>query len=270
MIVAGCDVGSRTGKVVILNGEDILATSIVPRAIDAGATAKAAMEQALMRAALSLDDLRYVVGTGWGKLSVPFAQQMITEIAAQSRGANRVDPGIRTVIDMGGQDCKVLRVDGRGIVSDFVTNDKCASGTGRFLEDIARVLAVRLEDLGAISLRSERPVKISTQCSVFAKSEVVSLIAEKKAVTDIVAGIHAAIVSRLLTLLHRLGIEEKLLLSGGVGKNVGLVQRLEERLGIKLVKPAIDPQLIGALGAALAARHALQGEAVATRIDCRA
>jgi len=260
VIVAGCDVGSRTGKVVIMSGGEILASSIVLRSTDAVATARAAMQQALAHAALSMADLQYVVGTGWGKLNIPFARQMITEIASQSRGANWIDPAIRTVIAMGGQDCKVLRVDGRGIVSDYVNNDKCASGTGRFMEDIARVLGLRLEDLGEISLRSESPVTISTQCSVFAKSEVVSLIAEKKAVTDIVAGIHAAIVSRLLTLLHRLGIEEKLILSGGVGKNVGLVQRLEERLGIKLVKPAVDPQLIGALGAALAARHALQGE----------
>lgn len=256
MIVAGCDVGSRTGKVVIMDDGRVLAWNIVPRSVNFAETARQALDGALAQAGLTLEDVGYIIGTGYGKGRIPFAQGSATEIACQSAGAAWLEPRVRTVIDMGGQDCKVLRTDGRGLVSDFVMNDKCASGTGRFLEDIARILEVSLEEMGPLSLEATAPVSISSQCSVFAKSEVVSLIAERQTVRDILAGIHEAVVRRLVTLVHRLGLEEPVLFSGGVAKNAGLVRRVKERLGIDLVSPSIDPQVIGALGAALLAQRA--------------
>ena len=256
MIVAGCDVGSRTGKVVLMEGRRVLAWYVVPRSVNFAETAQQAFEGALARAGVRAEDVGYVVGTGYGVARIPFANEPATEIACQAAGAAWVEPGIRTVIDMGGQDCKVLRTDGRGLVSDFVVNDKCASGTGRFLEDIARILEVGLEEMGPLSLEATAPVSISAQCSVFAKSEVVSLIAERVTVRDILAGIHEAVVRRLVTLVHRLGLEEPVLFSGGVAKNAGLVRRVKERLGIDLVSSSIDPQAIGALGAALLAQRA--------------
>ncbi len=256
MIVAGCDIGSRTGKVVIMDGAKVLSWHVVPRSVNFAETAQQAFDGALAQAGLKTSDVGYVVGTGYGKARIPFAQESATEIACQSAGAAWVDPRVRTIIDMGGQDCKVLRTDGRGLVSDFVMNDKCASGTGRFLEDIARLLEVGLDEMGPISLESTEPVNISAQCGVFAKSEVVSLIAERMLVRDILAGIHEAVVRRLVTLVYRLGLEEPVLFSGGVAKNAGLVSRVKERLGIELVTPNIDPQVIGALGAALLAQKA--------------
>jgi predicted CoA-substrate-specific enzyme activase len=261
MIVAGCDIGSRTGKVVLMHGGQVLGWSIVPRRVDCAETAQEAMARVLAQVGLDMGDLSYIVGTGYGKARIPFAQEVATEIACQSAGAAWIEPAVRTVIDMGGQDCKVLRTDGRGMVSDFVMNDKCASGTGRFLEDIARVLEVDLEEMGPLSLESTEEVSISAQCSVFAKSEVVSLIAERVAVRDILAGIHEAVVRRLVTLVHRLGLEERVLLSGGVAKNAGLVGRVRERLKVELVSPAVDPQVIGALGAALIAQRAVGASA---------
>ncbi len=256
MIVAGCDIGSRTGKVVLMNDGSVVGLQIVPRSVNFAETAQKVFDAALSQAGLKAEDVRCVVGTGYGKARIPFAQESATEIACQSAGAAWVYPTVRTIIDMGGQDCKVLRTDGRGLVSDFVMNDKCASGTGRFLEDIARILEVGLEEMGPLSLEATDPVSISAQCSVFAKSEVVSLIAERKLVRDILAGIHEAVVRRLVTLVHRLGLEEPVLFSGGVAKNAGLVRRVKDRLGIELVSPSIDPQAIGALGAALLAQKA--------------
>ena len=239
-----------------MEGGRVLGWQIVSRSVNFGETAREAFEGALARAGLVRDDVGYVIGTGYGKGRISFARDSATEIACQSAGAAWIEPRVRTVIDMGGQDCKVLRTDGRGLVSDFVVNDKCASGTGRFLEDIARILEVGLEEMGTLSLEATAPVSISAQCSVFAKSEVVSLIAERKAVRDILAGIHEAVVRRLVTLVHRLGLEEPVLFSGGVAKNAGLVRRVNERLGIVLVSPTVDPQVIGALGAALLAQRA--------------
>jgi predicted CoA-substrate-specific enzyme activase len=179
---------------------------------------------------------------------------MITEITCHARGAFFVHPETRTVIDIGGQDSKVIRLDGQGRNVDFQMNDKCAAGTGRFLEVMAHALEVNLEDLGGLSLSAQRTIQISSMCTVFAESEVVSLIAENQPKEVIIRGLHDAIADRILGLVRRVGVEEKVTLTGGVAKNEGVVRALEERLAVRLFVPP-EPQIIGALGAALLARE---------------
>ena len=259
MIVAGCDVGSTTGKVVIMEDDRILSYSIVRVRPESELTAQEAMDEALGKANLNLNQIQYCVGTGYGRVHIPFANETVTEIACHGRGAYWIDPSIGTVIDIGGQDSKVIKIDGKGIVQDFAMSDKCAAGTGMFLEDIAGVLELKLEDLGPMSLQAKEVIKISNQCSVFALSEVISLVAEGKTIPDIVAGINDSVASRMISMVVRIVLEEKAILSGGVAKNIGVCQNLEEKLGVKLVNPfPVDPQVIGALGASLFAKVALE------------
>jgi predicted CoA-substrate-specific enzyme activase len=208
---------------------------------------------ALREAKIQKEELLGIVTTGYGRASFPLADKRITEITCHARGAFFVHPETRTVIDIGGQDSKVIRLDGQGRNVDFQMNDKCAAGTGRFLEVMAHALEVNLEDLGRLSRSATRTIQISSTCTVFAESEVVSLIAENQPKEVIIRGLHDAIADRLLGLVHRLGIEEQVALTGGVAKNEGVVHALEERLGVKLFVPP-EPQIIGALGAALVAR----------------
>jgi len=259
MIVAGCDIGAVTGKVVIMEDDRILSHSIVRVRPESELTAQEAMDEALEKAGLSFDQIDYCIGTGYARIHIPFADETVTEIACHGKGAHWIDPLIRTVIDIGGQDSKVIKIDDRGMVQDFAMNDKCAAGTGMFLEDIAGVLELKVEDLGPISLQAKEVIKISNQCSVFALSEVISLVAEERAIPDIVAGINDSVASRMISMVYRIGLEEKAILSGGVAKNAGVCQHLEEKLGVKLVDPSpVDPQVIGAIGAALFAKTALE------------
>jgi len=258
MIVAGCDVGSLTGKAVILKDGKILSYSIVPTTPKPEITSRNAMEEALKRSNLSLDDLDYVIGTGYGRVKIPFANSQITELTCHGKGAHYFIPSIRTIIDVGGQDCKVIKVDSKGKILDFAMNDKCAAGTGRFLEVMAKTLELKLEELGPISLKSKNQAKITAQCSVFAETEVVSLMADGVEVSDIVAGIHDAVASRIMSLVYRVGLEEDLTITGGVAKNVGVVTYLEKRLGVSSKKLPEDPQIIGAFGAALLAEETFE------------
>jgi predicted CoA-substrate-specific enzyme activase len=253
MIVAGCDVGSLTGKAIILKDGKILATSIVPTTPKPEKTAQNAMEKALQDGNLSLEDISYIVGTGYGRVKIPFANSEVSELTCHGKGAHSFIPSIRTIIDMGGQDCKVIKVDKNGKILDFAMNDKCAAGTGRFLEVMAKTLELKLEELGPISLQSKSQAKITAQCSVFAETEVVSLMADGVEVADIVAGIHDSIASRIMSLVYRVGLEEDLTITGGVAKNIGVVAYLEKKMGVMAKKLPIDPQLMGALGAALIA-----------------
>lgn len=255
MIVAGCDVGSLTGKAVILEDGEILSYSIVPTTPKPARTAQDAMDEALKKGNLSLDKIDYIVGTGYGRVKIPFANSELSELSCHGKGAHSLIPSIRTIIDVGGQDCKVIKVDKNGKILDFAMNDKCAAGTGRFLEVMARTLELYLEELGPISLESKNQAKITAQCSVFAETEVVSLMADGVEVSDIVAGIHDAIASRIMSLVYRVGLEEDLTITGGVAKNIGVVAYLEKRLGVLSKKLPVDPQLIGALGAALTAKE---------------
>ena len=260
MIVAGCDVGSLTGKAVILKDGEILAYSIVPTTPKPERTAKNAMDAALENGELALDEIEYIVGTGYGRVKIPFANSELSELSCHGKGAHSFVPSIRTIIDVGGQDCKVIKVDKNGKILDFAMNDKCAAGTGRFLEVMAKTLELKLEDLGPISLQSKNQAKISAQCSVFAETEVVSLMADGVEVADIVAGIHDAIASRIMSLVYRVGLEQDLTITGGVAKNIGVVAYLEKKLGSETKKLPVDPQLMGALGAALTAKEKLQSQ----------
>ncbi len=253
MIVAGMDIGSITTETIILQDHQILSSTILPTGANSRRAAERSLAAALEQARIKQEDLTAIVTTGYGRASFSSAKRMITEITCHARGAFFVHPQTRTVIDIGGQDSKVIRLDGQGRNVDFQMNDKCAAGTGRFLEVMAHALEVTVEDLGRLSLSASRTIKISSMCTVFAESEVVSLIADNQPKEVIIRGLHDSIADRVLGMVTRVGMEEEVTLSGGVAKNQGVVRALEERLGVKLFIPP-EPQIIGALGAALMAK----------------
>ena len=253
MIVAGVDIGASTSKAMLLSGDQMLSHSIIATGAESANSARLAMEEALNHANLSLRDIGYIVATGYGRVIVPFAQETVTELSCHARGANWLFPSARTILDMGGQDCKAIRCDETGRLQNFMMNDKCAAGTGRFLELMARVLGLSLEELGELSLEATAEVRINSTCAVFAKSEVTSLIREGKDKREVLAGLHSAISARVFNLLRGVGIEPDLVITGGIGKNAGVVRKIEERVGLKALLPE-EPQIVGALGAALFAR----------------
>lgn len=254
MKVAGCDVGSTAGKAVILQDGIVLSSVIIPCTPNPVKTATLVMNKAIQEAGLSsMEEIDYTVGTGYGRLKIPFANENISEITCHGVGACWLSPDIRTVIDIGGQDCKVIGLNDEGRVVDFVMNDKCAAGTGRFLEAMCRVLQLTLDDLSATSLESKKPAQITSQCSVFTESEVITLLNDGREVSDVVAGIHQAIAGRLLSLVRKVGQRERITVSGGCAKNSGLTKILEEKLGSKMQPLSYDPQFLGALGAAVLA-----------------
>jgi predicted CoA-substrate-specific enzyme activase len=254
MIVAGMDIGSMTTETVILRDGEILASIIMPTGANSRKAAERCLSAALQKAGLKQEEISAIVTTGYGRASFPQTTKMITEITCHARGAYFVHPKTRTVIDIGGQDSKVIRLDAQGRNVDFQMNDKCAAGTGRFLEVMAHALEVKVEELGKLSLGAPRTIKISSMCTVFAESEVVSLIADDQPKEVIIRGLHDSIADRVLGMVNRVGIEEEVTLTGGVAKNEGVVRALEERLGIRMFIPP-EPQIIGALGAALLARN---------------
>jgi len=223
------------------------------------------IEQALGQVDLPFDEIAYVVATGYGRINVPFADRQITELTCHARGLVSLFPSVRTALDIGGQDAKGLKIkDGKLI--NFVMNDKCAAGTGRFLEVIADTLGLKLEDLGSISLKSRNKVNISNTCTIFAQQEVISRISEGVAIEDIVAGLHQAIASRAVGMLRRLKIEPDVAFTGGVAKNIGVVKAVREELGCEVLIPE-DPLISGALGAALVGKEIVlkalaKGEAI--------
>ena len=257
---AGVDVGSTQTKAVVINE----AKNIVGRAlIDTGANvvnaAEQAYAQALTNANVREEEVEYVIGTGYGRYRVTFGNTQVTEISCHGRGAVHMFPGTRTVIDMGGQDTKAIRVRPSGEILDFCMNDKCAAGTGRFLGAAASALNIPLDQLGPTALRAERPVRISTTCTVFAESEVLSWVGRGKKIEDILQGVHQSIAARSIGLLRRVGIEEEITFTGGVTRNIGMVEALQKSLGTKL-NVSGDSHYIGALGAALfALDHVLAG-----------
>ncbi|UCH61164.1 MAG: 2-hydroxyglutaryl-CoA dehydratase [Anaerolineales bacterium] len=248
---AGVDVGSTQTKAVIVDEHG----RIISRAlIDTGANVVKAAENAyqtcLDNGNLREEEVEYVIGTGYGRYRVTFGNTQITEISCHARGAVNMFPHTRTVLDMGGQDTKAIRVNANGDVLDFCMNDKCAAGTGRFLGAASAALEIPLDDLGPTALKAERPVRISTTCTVFAESEVLSWLGKGKKIEDILLGVHQSIASRSIGLLRRVGIDEQITFTGGVAKNVGMVKALEQNLGLNLnVSP--ESHFMGALGAAL-------------------
>jgi (R)-2-hydroxyacyl-CoA dehydratese activating ATPase len=262
LCVAGVDVGSTLTKVVLHNG-DFLASAIDRTQVDYVGAARRLLAEVLGRAGRAPDDLTYVVATGYGRRRIPFASREITEITCHARGVRELFPAASTVIDVGGQDAKGIKLNAQGKVVNFAMNDKCAAGTGRFLEVMAASLGLPLDELGTRGLGGGSPVSVSSICTVFAEQEVAQHLAAGVPVEDVLAGLHAALASRILVMVRRLGIEQQIVLTGGCAHNPALVRALAERLGAPVVTPP-EPMLTGALGAALLAREAVErGEAPA-------
>lgn len=252
----GVDVGSLGTKSVIIVDGKVAGSAIIRTGLDSIENGELALNAALENAKLKKEDLKYVVATGYGRIAAPYANKRVTEITCHAKGANYVHSGTRTIIDMGGQDCKAIRVDGEGNVLDFAMNDKCAAGTGRFLEVMANVFKVPLDELGPLSLKATHVLPVSSTCTVFAESETVSLLARGEKAENIIKGIHHAIANRISGMFARVGIEGDVFFSGGVAKNVGMKKALEDVLEVTIAKPSHDPQLVGAIGAAVLAQNA--------------
>jgi len=252
---AGIDIGSTMTKVVVIDETDNLRSAVKgPTGPEHRQLANRVMAQALEQASLHIADIAFIVATGYGRVNVPFADRQLTELSCHARGVFRLFPDARTVIDIGGQDAKCMKID-NGKLIDFVMNDKCAAGTGRFLEVTAAALGIRLEDMGDISLRAREEVQISSLCTVFAQQEVVALLSRGEAIENIVAGIHNALAIRTGALAQRLRIEPRMVLTGGGAKNSGMVAAMKNKLGCEISVPE-EPLITGALGAALLAREA--------------
>ncbi len=247
MIVAGIDVGSLTAKCVLLKDGEIVAYKVIKVSPNLEETAEKVFGEVLREA--GIDKVDKIVATGYGRNKVSFADRTVTEISCHAKGALFFIPTARTVIDIGGQDSKVISIE-NGKVAEFVMNDKCAAGTGRFLEVMASALHLKIEELGDIAERAERATKISSTCTVFAESEVISHLASGERVEDIVAGIHEAIASRIAAMARRVKVEPDVVLTGGVAKNKAMKRALERELGMEIKIPA-EPQIVGAVGAAL-------------------
>lgn len=252
----GCDVGSTTGKAVILKDNKIVSSAIIPGDIDPEVTA----EQVLKKAIEQLDDigriedLSYLMGTGYGRNEIPFADENMSEISCHAHGVYYCDPQVKTIVDIGGQDVKGISLNGDGSVLEFAMNDKCAAGTGRFLEITSRSFKMSLREFSDLSLTAKKIIPVTSQCSVFAETEIISLLAKKTSPADIAAGIQASVAKRSFTLLKKVGIRPQIAVTGGCSKNEGLIRALEKRLREKITRLSIDPQLMGALGAAVLAQ----------------
>jgi predicted CoA-substrate-specific enzyme activase len=268
MLTMGLDIGSRSAQCVIMENGQLLTYGNVETGPDSTKTAYGAVDAAVHRKGelwgehriqlpdvktdhLRVEDMDYIVATGYGRAVVTFAHGNVTEISCHARGAHWFVPQVSTVLDMGGQDCKGIRVNERGEVTNFVMNDKCAGGTGRFIEIIAGVLKVPLFEVGELSLESTRKFAFSKTCAVFSRSQAVAFMKQGVSKSDILAGLHDAISERVLALLKGVGIAEKFVITGGIGKNVGVVTKIGEKLdGMKITIPP-EPQIVGAVGAAL-------------------
>jgi predicted CoA-substrate-specific enzyme activase len=250
----GVDSGSLTAKAVIINGNrQIIADNVVQMDFVSPKAAEKAINNVMVSSGLARKDIIYTVGTGYGRRKINFADKAITEITCHARGASFVYPEGRMVIDIGGQDSKVIALDEKGNVVNFIMNDRCAAGTGQFLEVMARALGFKLEEIGGLSLRAQKNIEISSICAVFAETEVISLVAQGEEKNDILGAIHNSIARRVVGMVGRVGLVRPLIMTGGVAKNIGMVRALEKVLNVSLHVP-IDPQIIGAIGAALFAQ----------------
>jgi (R)-2-hydroxyacyl-CoA dehydratese activating ATPase len=246
---AGIDVGSTMTKAVILN-HGIIASIVGPTGPEQRRLANQVMDVALKKAALPFRAITYIVATGYGRINVPFADKQFTEITCHAKGIIHLFPKARTVIDIGGQDVKATKIDAHGKTVDFVMNDKCAAGSGRFIEMIADTLGVSLDEVGDLSLQSKNPAKISNICTIWAQQEVAASLAQGKPMSDLLAGVHHSLADRIVRMVNRLRVEEAIILTGGGAKNKGLVRALSEQLGHEIWVPE-EPLITGALGAAL-------------------
>ena len=260
MIVSGCDVGSLTAKAVILEDRKIKGYFISRVSRDPKASAEHVMAEALKIAGVKNGNLKYCIGTGYGRKQMPFVNDIVSEIAAHGKAVKFLLPNVKTIIDVGGQDAKAIRVDESGEVVRYNYNDKCASGTGRFLEIMAQTLEVPLEELGTLSIAADNPIKISNQCTVFAETEVISQINDGVPIPDIVAGLHKAMAHRIASLAKSIEVHNDVAMSGGVAKNVGMYKALEAVLEVNMCALETDPQINGALGAAIFAADAMESK----------
>jgi predicted CoA-substrate-specific enzyme activase len=251
---AGVDVGSLAAKSVVLKDGKIVGFAKIPSGLNSEETGLEVLGKALESAGIQREKVNFIVSTGYGRISAKYATKTVTEITCHAKGANFLYPKVRTIIDMGGQDCKAIRIDEKGAVVDFAMNDKCAAGTGRFLEVMANVFKVKLEDLGDLALSASETVPMSSTCTVFVESETISLLARGEKPANILAGIHHAIANRVAGLFSRVGIESEVFFSGGVAKNLGMKKAIQEVLKVTIPEPVFDPQLTGALGAAVLAQ----------------
>ena len=269
MHFAGIDIGSTMTKIVIMDESGAILSAIKgPTGPEHRQLANEVMRTALEKAGLQLDKITYVMATGYGRFNVPFADRQTTELSCHAQGVYRLFPNVRTVIDIGGQDAKCMKV-ANGKLIDFVMNDKCAAGTGRFLEVIAATLDIPLDELGHISLKSTKKIEVSNFCTIFAQQEVVARLSQGEKLEDIIAGLHDALASRITALARRLKVEPDVVLTGGVAKNIGMVRAMKQSLSCELLVPE-DPLITGAIGAALLAREqALKAVAKGETIPAR-
>jgi (R)-2-hydroxyacyl-CoA dehydratese activating ATPase len=259
--VAGVDIGSTTAKCVVLSDDGrILGKSLSPVGVDIVKDAEKALDAALVDAHVTRSEVGFITGTGFGRYKVYFGQLVVTEISCHARGANFLFPGTRVVVDIGGQDTKAIRINEKGEVADFAMNDKCAAGTGRFLDVCANALGYDVAEIGPLSMQARHPVKVTSTCTVFAESEVTSYVSRGKEPSDIIAGLHASIANRTLSLVQRVGLEPEVTFTGGVSQNEGMVRALRHRLSAPVNVSPLS-QYLGALGAALHGRERLAGGA---------
>lgn len=255
--VVGLDSGSTSTNAVVMNeARKIVASVVIRTGAKASASAERAYRKVLERAGITPDQVACTIATGYGRVSIPFADENVTEISCHGRGAHYFNPDVRTILDIGGQDSKAIHVNAAGEVTDFAMNDKCAAGTGRFLEMIARSLEISLDELGPAALESKKRLEIASMCSVFAESEVISLIANNEEKPDIAAGVCRAVAGKAYSLMRRVGLEGAYMMTGGVAQNLGVVRAVEELIGEKLFI-CEDPEIVGATGAALLALEKL-------------
>jgi len=268
---AGVDIGSTMSKVVIIDEEQNLRAAVIgPTGAEHRRRANEVMIEALGQVGIALESVAFIVATGYGRLNVPFAEQQVTEITCHARGVMTLFPEVTTIIDIGGQDAKALRIQNHKIV-DFITNDKCAAGTGRFLEVIAETLDLPLYDMSQISLKSSRPLQITSICTIFAQQEVIRYLSEGAALSDVLAGMHDATAARVVRMAHRIGIQAPVVFTGGVALNPAMVRAMEDNLGCPVMVPS-NPLITGALGAAAIARdkyHRLTAEGRIPAVSAR-
>jgi predicted CoA-substrate-specific enzyme activase len=248
----GIDIGSGTSKGVITKDGEPVAYHLLVSGINYREAAQKLRDELLTKAKLSPEQIARTVATGQGAANVPFSNQQATDIRCCARGINRVFPSVRTIIDVQAQSSRVIRLNEKGQVGNFVVSEKCAAGSGRFLEVIANVLQIKLQDIGPLSLESKNPVSFTTSCAVFGESEAISRVAEGIPKEDILAGVHLALANKISALTSRTGLEEDCAISGGGGLDIGLIKSIEENLGVRLLVPP-HPQMITALGAAIMA-----------------
>lgn len=254
MITAGIDIGNQSIKVVILDENGILSAQCLVTSGDVITVSQRAFELALRECQLSRGTVSAILATGVGKEKVTLANSYATELSCHTKGAHHYFPSVRTVIDIGAENCRVSKCDAEGRLIDFTMNDKCATGTGVFLETVAKMLETKLDEMGAISLKSERKLTLTTTCAVFAESEIVTEIHRGSPKEEIMWGAHGSVALKTASLLKRIGITEDVAMTGGVAKNIGVVEALKAQLGLSILVPP-NPQIVGALGAALLARN---------------